>query len=609
MPAITRMLVLALCIAVAVVNIWQRHHLSPDVLDALGLLALLAAIGLQRTLHAATLAAIAYGVVASSIAVDRLPGHLSSLMNPVPARIEGVVEYAKAPNGRSAAIEVMGSIDLQSAPPSRPLRIRISIVGLDSTKPLPAQGECVVVFGTARLPEPNDLPGAFSERGFAQTRGVAWLVTAKHTMVSVLHEAGYLNRWLEGRRKWLKEHVERLYPPDVAPIVIGLLSGEKADIAVTDRNAFVRAGTAHLLSVSGLHVGLIAGICMVLFTWCGTILRCGLVVLCVGVFVMFTGANPPAVRAGVVVLVAMMGYVAERNTEPLRLLTVAVWFMWLLDPTVLYSASLHLSVGACLGLMIIPARIQTLLKPTVEKRNAMVRWLSKSFAVSLGASVGVMIPAAIHLGSLSFYSCLTNMVVVPVLSAAMMLAVAASVLEPLIGFAAESIAIVVSVCVRLGVRVTHFMAQAEPSLPSDVVPVVIVMTIGLYWVACSPKLRHGTMRLLIAAVLTWQCALIPATSRKPVETWFRYGLTVTIRRWPGLTWVQAIGPNDYRPDATLATSLASEQGMLIFEEYGAAASRIADAIERRRRVIRTAYLADRWRAKISNSSPLNGFTR
>ncbi len=592
-----RMTLVAIVTSVLVCDVWHRHLLPAVGLECLAAVAVVLAVAGRRLRSAPMFASLALGLATAVVAIDRLPCQRWETMLPVHSRIEGVVERVTALGSTAANLEVWGSVDMRHSPPTRLLRIRITVTGRNVSVPLPRPGERIVVMGTVRSPEAQKLSGSFVERSYALTRGVTWFAEARQTMVAIVDDAGTFDEWLQRHRAWLNDHVRITYPDDVGPIVAGLISGEKTDMTVHDREAFVRAGTAHVLSVSGLHVGMVAGICVVLFTWCGSACRLLLVSLCVWTFVVFTGGNPPAVRAGIVVLIAMVGTTIERPAQPLRLLTVAVLAMWVYDPLVIYSASLHLSVGACLGLILVTPRVKSWLEQMLWSDKAIVRSLVRSISVSAGASTGVLFPAAWQLGSISFLSIITNVIVVPMFSAAMMLAAAASAMHTVSADGAQAIANVVVLCVRLGVFVTHAMARCEPAMPGHVVAVAVLIIAGTLWVIATTTGRHAMMRLACVVLAVWLAMGLPKQERPPSQVLRRYGMAITIRRYPRFTTVFLEGRNQFYRDVSLVAWLESEPVMLIVSERGRSASHIVDALERRRRIVRTAYLADRWNAR------------
>lgn len=120
--------------------------------------------------------------------------------------------------------------------------------------------------------------------------------------------------------------------------------------------AFRASGLAHLLCVSGFHVGLVLILLSWLISpvrlWTGNrIWRLFVLLPVMWIFVMGTGASEPSVRAGVMITIVLVADAMERDHPPLNSLAAAVFVIVLSNPYSVFSASLWLSVSAVAGLV------------------------------------------------------------------------------------------------------------------------------------------------------------------------------------------------------------------------------------------------------------------
>lgn len=127
------------------------------------------------------------------------------------------------------------------------------------------------------------------------------------------------------------------------------------------RQQLRRAGLGHLVAVSGLHVGLAAVVWMVLLRWVlarwwwGARAAVALSVLPVAVYVVLTGAAPPAVRAAFMFGLVGVGTVLGRPVHRLSVLVVAVGLMVFACPHWVMQPSFQLSVAAMVVLVRLPS--------------------------------------------------------------------------------------------------------------------------------------------------------------------------------------------------------------------------------------------------------------
>jgi competence protein ComEC len=141
--------------------------------------------------------------------------------------------------------------------------------------------------------------------------------------------------------------------PQTASLYLAMLLGEKAVLSAEQENAFMRSGTFHVFSISGLHVGVIA---LALYAT-GNFLRLprpvaaagGLIVL--WLYVQITGASSPAVRSFLMIafLAAYQNFRLAGN--PLAALVAAALATLLLDPLQLFSTGFQMSYTVVIALV------------------------------------------------------------------------------------------------------------------------------------------------------------------------------------------------------------------------------------------------------------------
>ncbi len=141
-------------------------------------------------------------------------------------------------------------------------------------------------------------------------------------------------------------------------LLSALLLGQCYDISDRLVESFMRTGTIHVLSVSGLHIGLFS-----LFVWwLGRLLhfprwlRGGMALLCIFIYLLIVPCRPPVLRAGIISVVFCIAYMLRRQTNMINLLALAVLIILLLQPMDLFNPGFQLSFLAVLALFLfVPA--------------------------------------------------------------------------------------------------------------------------------------------------------------------------------------------------------------------------------------------------------------
>jgi len=145
--------------------------------------------------------------------------------------------------------------------------------------------------------------------------------------------------------------VDRIFGPD-APVVRALVIGDMSRIPATQRDRFARAGLVHMLSVSGLHVAIIALALELLASALRLPRRPARVatLLLLAVYVAGIGAPAPAVRAAVMLGLLLVSRTMQRPTSPWAVLAVGS-VAPLLSPRTVLDLGWQLSVAGTIALV------------------------------------------------------------------------------------------------------------------------------------------------------------------------------------------------------------------------------------------------------------------
>ena len=187
-----------------------------------------------------------------------------------------------------------------------------------------------------------------------------------------------------------------------------LALGWKADIGSDTKAHYRNAGLAHLLAVSGLHVGILAAIVGGLFWWTGRerrgrIIRGSLQLLAVWGFAFITGAAPSTLRAALMFSMFIVNDMVARRVVPLNLLALAAIVMLVADPLLVYDISWQLSFSAVAGILLAQPAIQTLRTP-----------VGQAAAVSVAATLATLPVVVATFHRLPLYFIIANVIVVPI---------------------------------------------------------------------------------------------------------------------------------------------------------------------------------------------------
>lgn len=199
-------------------------------------------------------------------------------------------------------------------------------------------------------PPPPELPGLFDRASWQRSRGIA-------------AEGDVLELRLEGRplswaalRAWglsLRQRAVRVLMPEGTEedarrqLLAALVLGARDEAQLDTLELFRRGGCMHAFAVSGLHVGLVAGFCWMLFRWLRVrpAVARPLLLLLLALYVVVTGCAVPALRAYLMVAVFTLGLMLRQRVSCLNTWCAVACLFLLAQPYLLHHAGFLLSFG------------------------------------------------------------------------------------------------------------------------------------------------------------------------------------------------------------------------------------------------------------------------
>ena len=170
----------------------------------------------------------------------------------------------------------------------------------------------------------------------------------------------FLERWTSAWADRLRAFIDGIpFPSEgTAPLLKALLTGDRSDLSPDTVRVFRGSGGAHLLALSGLHIGILYVLLTRLLWPLGNSprarrIRYGLIVIAAGLFTLMTGASPSIVRAFLFIFLNETARIACRPRDPLRTLSTALLIQLVLTPSAITSVGFQLSYLAMAGIFLL----------------------------------------------------------------------------------------------------------------------------------------------------------------------------------------------------------------------------------------------------------------
>ncbi len=224
---------------------------------------------------------------------------------------------------------------------------RASVV-VDGGQPAIEPGMRVRVFGRGMRPSPALNPDEFDFREKARNLGCLSILRCRTPdCVEFVTPPPWhaVSAWLDRARRWGMRRLEAAIAPERADFAQALLLGSRESLPREESREFLETGTVHILSISGLHVGILAAALAVVLR--ATPLPRGaslaIVAAAIGGYMLLVRAETPVVRATLVVWLACLGAAVGRRSVTLNSLAAAAIIVFLCRPCEIFRVGTQLS--------------------------------------------------------------------------------------------------------------------------------------------------------------------------------------------------------------------------------------------------------------------------
>lgn len=238
-------------------------------------------------------------------------------------------------------------------------KILISMEADSSRKYVPDYGDILLIPAVYNALEPPYNPGEFDYKLFMENRQIYFQSYVKRNQFRVLKSnAGnpVISFALSLRKKLINKYNSYLTDRDAAALASTLILGYRADLNRDVIEAYSKTGTMHVLSVSGMHVGIVFLVLSVLLkpmdkSKALVLIRILFIITAIWFYSMVSGFSSPVCRAALMISFMVIGKALKRNQNSYNLISISAFFLLLYYPYYLFDVGFQLSYLAVCGLV------------------------------------------------------------------------------------------------------------------------------------------------------------------------------------------------------------------------------------------------------------------
>lgn len=211
-------------------------------------------------------------------------------------------------------------------------------------------------------------------------------------------------------RRYMEDFFDQSLPPIESSMLKSIVFGNQGYLDREILNLFSISGTAHIIAVSGLHVGVMVLLCHHLLEFLNLGKRKILLITMVTLFFYsaIVGFPVSIIRASSMYYLYVLGYFVERRYDAINSLMMMAFLLLLYNPLNIFSVSFQLSFAATLSILLFFPFVRSLLK-------VLPKYLQSLMAVTIAAQLGTIPIMIYHFNQLSLVAFIANIFIVPTL--------------------------------------------------------------------------------------------------------------------------------------------------------------------------------------------------
>lgn len=333
-----------------------------------------------------------------------------------PRNYEGVVVSALTPHGKVFMGDVLLTDSIYAGQ-----KIRVSMLTDSQEKSLPMVGDGItfttnmVASHRVMLSEKFDYATWLMYHGYTGTA----FISKYHWRWKPIR-AQYLSRWDRAKivvMIWRKQLIEKTIQigglGQEQGLIMAMTLGEQSQLNQSTKDDFAFSGASHVLALSGLHLGIIYALLVVLLGRKERWWKTSITLLSIWLYAMLVGMSPSIVRACLMLSIYTLISLLQRKRFSLNTWAVSLFAILLVHPAGLMDVGLQMSFMAVLSILIY-------YRPLMHCwtcKYRILRGLWAMICISISTQIGVMPLVAFYFHRISCYFLLTNIVVIPLMTA------------------------------------------------------------------------------------------------------------------------------------------------------------------------------------------------
>ncbi|MFH0772526.1 MAG: DNA internalization-related competence protein ComEC/Rec2 [Candidatus Omnitrophota bacterium] len=393
-------------------------------------------------------------------------------------------------------------------------------------------GDKVLLKGFLSIPPRPGNPAQFNYAEYLNRRGMFSILRAKGQDAVILERNGgnRVFRMAFRIKKKIRDLIDASLPKDESDFINAVLLGLSGNMDFQIKDTFVKTGTMHLIAISGLNVGFLVFLAMIIFSAARVPRNLGVIVsiFLLIFYAILTGGTISVIRAVIMAIAVLFGALIAREISLWNSLGLAAVIILGIDPLSLFDVGFQLSFLSIIFILYLTPRFEELFSYdrslSVLFMGRIKRYFLEAFFVSFSVWIGILPLVLFYYNIVTPVTVIANLLVVPLsflIVASGIVFIASSFIIPPAAkvFAAATSFLCATLFSANDIFSKVFLSHVY--LPKPRWHFIVLYYAFIMTVMERRRLKISSGKLLIAAfliinVIVWKSALVPADERLKV---------------------------------------------------------------------------------------------
>ena len=316
-------------------------------------------------------------------------------------------------------------------------------------------GDTISINGVLRLPMENTNPMLYNSKLNLLSDKIHTSMTIKDFSVDIIETNTKLKYRLKD--KFIKDTTnlfDSYLNEENSALISSIILGKSSYLDETELLKYRELGLAHILAVSGLHIGIISSFIIFILSRIGIKRKINIILslTIIWAYVYIIGFPPSTVRASLMFSILFYSQLIHEPYDSINTIMVSILISLFINPYWLFSIGFQLSYIATFSILIFTPRIIKLFYPY---KNNTILALSSILAVNIG-----LLPLqAYYFNRVSLLGIISNIIAVPLLSFALIIGISMIILNYTISFLNLGLGFILNILLSVESKVVDFLYE------------------------------------------------------------------------------------------------------------------------------------------------------